>query len=62
MVVLHYFQRPSETDSSLGSLLHSAQTALDNDVQAVQKELCFNVNWTGMEMGPEINLSLSIDN
>ncbi|KAJ6652382.1 hypothetical protein lerEdw1_011612 [Lerista edwardsae] len=48
MVVLHYYQRPSETDSGL---LRSAQAALGKDVRAAQKELCFNVNWTG-EMPP----------
>ncbi|XP_053121790.1 phosphoribosylformylglycinamidine synthase [Hemicordylus capensis] len=47
MVVLHYYQRPSETESGLASLLCSARAALGEDVQAVQKELCFNVNWTG---------------
>lgn len=47
MVVLHFYQRPSETDSSPGSLFRSAKAALGNDVRAAQKELCFNVNWTG---------------
>ncbi|KAG8140823.1 putative Phosphoribosylformylglycinamidine synthase protein, partial [Naja naja] len=47
MVVLHYYQRPSEADSGLNNLLQSAQTILGNGTQAVQKELCFNVNWTG---------------
>ncbi|XP_044277361.1 phosphoribosylformylglycinamidine synthase [Varanus komodoensis] len=47
MVVLHYYQRPSEADSGLSTLLTSAQASLGNGVRAVQKELCFNVNWTG---------------
>ncbi|XP_060112179.1 phosphoribosylformylglycinamidine synthase [Heteronotia binoei] len=47
MVVLHYYQRPSKTDSGLGSLLRSARAALGDGVHAVQRELCFSVNWTG---------------
>uniref|UniRef100_A0ABM5EIX1 phosphoribosylformylglycinamidine synthase n=1 Tax=Pogona vitticeps TaxID=103695 RepID=A0ABM5EIX1_9SAUR len=47
MVVLHYYQRPSEADAALGSLLQSARAVLGKGVQAVQKEQCFNVNWTG---------------
>nr|XP_060636066.1 phosphoribosylformylglycinamidine synthase-like [Anolis sagrei ordinatus]XP_060636070.1 phosphoribosylformylglycinamidine synthase-like [Anolis sagrei ordinatus] len=49
MVVLHYYQQPTEAESALGSLLRSAKAALGDGVQAVQKEVCFNVNWTGSE-------------
>uniref|UniRef100_A0A8D0HRT0 Phosphoribosylformylglycinamidine synthase n=1 Tax=Sphenodon punctatus TaxID=8508 RepID=A0A8D0HRT0_SPHPU len=47
MVVLQYYQRPSGAETGPRSLLRSAQAAL-GDVQAVQRELCFNVNWTGV--------------
>ncbi|KAJ7313070.1 hypothetical protein JRQ81_004337 [Phrynocephalus forsythii] len=47
MVVLHYYQRLNEADSGLGSLLQSVQALLGDGVRVVQKEQCFNVNWTG---------------
>lgn len=51
MVVLHYYLRPHEKERGLGSLLRSAQAALGDDVQATERELCYNVNWTGTKVG-----------
>ncbi|XP_028558155.2 phosphoribosylformylglycinamidine synthase [Podarcis muralis] len=47
MGVLHYYQRPSEEDAEVATLLRSAEAILGNGLQGVQKEICFNVNWTG---------------
>ncbi|XP_044855933.1 phosphoribosylformylglycinamidine synthase isoform X2 [Mauremys mutica] len=45
MAVLHYYQRPG-AESVPDSLLRSAQAVLGG-VRALQRELCYNVSWTG---------------